>query len=38
MLGNFDAAAIMPNESLGTEAEYIVGKRHAKGADGRIWL
>ena len=46
MLGNFGAAAITPNESWVTDAEFIsrlvdpqAGTRpHARGADGTVWL
>lgn len=39
MLGNFGAAAITPDESWVTDAEYILGgKAHARGADGTTWL
>lgn len=39
MLGNFGAAAITPNESWVTDAEYLISdKPHPKGADGTTWL
>ncbi|MBI5761632.1 MAG: exo-alpha-sialidase, partial [Planctomycetales bacterium] len=39
MLGNFGAAAITPQESWVTDAEYIrSAKPHPKGADGTVWL
>jgi hypothetical protein len=38
MLGNFGAAAITPQESWVTDAEYIMSdKPHARGADGTVW-
>ena len=39
MLGNFGAAAITPNESWVTDAEYLISATpHPKGADGTTWL
>lgn len=39
MLGNFGAAAITPDESWVTDAEYILSATpHPKGADGTTWL
>jgi len=39
MLGNFGAAAITPQESWVTDAEYLISaKPHPKGADGTVWL
>ncbi len=39
MLGNFGAAAISPEESWVTDAEFAFGtKPHARGADGTVWL
>ena len=39
MLGNFGAAAITPDESWVTDAEYILGTTpHSKGGDGSTWL
>jgi hypothetical protein len=39
MLGNFGAAAITPDESWVTDAEYILSATpHPKGADGSTWL
>jgi hypothetical protein len=39
MLGNFGAAAITPEESWVTDAEYIMGdKPHSRGADGSTFV
>jgi hypothetical protein len=39
MLGNFGAAAITPDESWVTDAEYILSTTpHSKGGDGSTWL
>jgi hypothetical protein len=39
MLGNFGAAAITPDESWVTDAEYILSATpHSKGGDGSVWL
>jgi hypothetical protein len=39
MLGNFGAAAITPDESWVTDAEYILSATpHPKGGDGTTWL
>jgi len=46
MLGNFGAAAITPDESWVTDAEFIsrlhdpnAGRQpHSRGADGTVWL
>ena len=39
MLGNFGAAAITPDESWVTDAEFLISdKPHPKGADGTVWL
>jgi hypothetical protein len=39
MLGNFGAAAITPQESWVTDAEYMIGATpHPRGADGTVWI
>lgn len=37
MLGNFGASALTAEESWVTDAEYVFGERHSRGADGSVF-